>query len=837
MFALPLDILAHILIHVADPTLAIKLECIYLGLPLQHRQTKNFADVAITDFPASIHLTRKPYLDLSDLKIISKSSLSVLCWFLRFRKEMISLRLRDLAELMVMDGWISGLKTLLDSGFDIMNKMDLMNTASKNEKLSVIEFLSQNGYNGSVTKAIESAAANGNLPILQFLVDTYSADSCSPMLISAAVTAKQHDIVKYLLSVRKWEGSIKLALHQAMSISDIKMFATLLGAFKGEHLQSLLVMSPPEYASMLIASGVEMASLALMILWGEFDQVKKRHLQALEDIQSPANATAAITFQQISALDEIYLNFWPVALDCGRADIKVAAVTNNLENLKRLAPELDYHQLCIAFAAAAVNGRLCALEILHQHLQTRFTEDQAKGVLSHIEEKKLNFMMVTLVSGGHLEVLKFLKDNYDMSEYVENILELAARHGKSDAFSLFENERGSMNNFNYPTEPCCDLGLLQYLGHLHSIGSPLTADGLRLAVGKGHLDIVRFFYEKEPALFTDAFLVVEAAKGTVFEIVEFLFETTKVDPSESVIKEAVLAAATNPSARIFHYFMDLYDRDITFDIMQAAIQSNSFDNILFLWHRSRNQDTSSWVVQDYMLQTAIVEGHFDVLDFVFQNVTVGTMYFSTLSDYCGNDIAMLKYIQSKQQHNLRRDHIRFFSGITPKTIEYLLSTHLPLPPNFVQFVHNPILLAMTLPILKTMYSNPNTPRPRFFVLPPYDILKVLVGDLGLDQSDWMDTAASNGDLEVVKYLHFNTSGGCSKAAMDGAAAAGHIHVVKFLHEHRTEGCTVDAVNFAAKYGHVDVVWFLLRNRTEGFTRKAFAGTQRVEFIHPMLESK
>ncbi|KAF1790995.1 hypothetical protein GQ600_6035 [Phytophthora cactorum] len=40
----------------------------------------------------------------------------------------------------------------------------------------------------------------------------------------------------------------------------------------------------------------------------------------------------------------------------------------------------------------------------------------------------------------------------------------------------------------------------------------------------------------------------------------------------------------------------------------------------------------------------------------------------------------------------------------------------------------------------------------------------------------MDVAASNGHLEVVKWLHANSNEGCTTFAMSAAAANGHLEV-------------------------------------------------------------
>ncbi|KAG1703744.1 hypothetical protein DVH05_006759 [Phytophthora capsici] len=56
--------------------------------------------------------------------------------------------------------------------------------------------------------------------------------------------------------------------------------------------------------------------------------------------------------------------------------------------------------------------------------------------------------------------------------------------------------------------------------------------------------------------------------------------------------------------------------------------------------------------------------------------------------------------------------------------------------------------------------------------------------------------------------------------MDSAAENGHLHVVKWLHENRDEGCTTKAMTCAARNGHLKVVRWLQLNRSEGFTADA-----------------
>ncbi|TYZ68363.1 hypothetical protein PybrP1_005391 [[Pythium] brassicae (nom. inval.)] len=95
----------------------------------------------------------------------------------------------------------------------------------------------------------------------------------------------------------------------------------------------------------------------------------------------------------------------------------------------------------------------------------------------------------------------------------------------------------------------------------------------------------------------------------------------------------------------------------------------------------------------------------------------------------------------------------------------------------------------------------------------------------------MNGAAGDGHLEVVKRLHANRAEGCTQAAMDKAAKNGHLEIVKWLHENRTEGCSETTMDWAARNGHLDVVKWLHENRTEGCSTSAMDETNSLEILH------
>lgn len=62
---------------------------------------------------------------------------------------------------------------------------------------------------------------------------------------------------------------------------------------------------------------------------------------------------------------------------------------------------------------------------------------------------------------------------------------------------------------------------------------------------------------------------------------------------------------------------------------------------------------------------------------------------------------------------------------------------------------------------------------------------------------------------------------CTTDAMNTAAADGHLDIVKWLHENRSEGCTTVALTYAATYGHHEVIKWLFAHTDEGYHACAF----------------
>ena len=86
-----------------------------------------------------------------------------------------------------------------------------------------------------------------------------------------------------------------------------------------------------------------------------------------------------------------------------------------------------------------------------------------------------------------------------------------------------------------------------------------------------------------------------------------------------------------------------------------------------------------------------------------------------------------------------------------------------------------------------------------------DLLKIVYTntDHFQDITEIFDKAASI-NLDMVKYLN-SAGASCTSKAMDNAASNGKIQIVKWLHRNRSEGCTTAAMDCAALNGHFQVI--------------------------------
>ncbi|EFA83121.1 hypothetical protein PPL_03911 [Heterostelium album PN500] len=99
-------------------------------------------------------------------------------------------------------------------------------------------------------------------------------------------------------------------------------------------------------------------------------------------------------------------------------------------------------------------------------------------------------------------------------------------------------------------------------------------------------------------------------------------------------------------------------------------------------------------------------------------------------------------------------------------------------------------------------------------------------------TEMFDTAARLGYLKILRYFHANfPNTNCSYEAFDDAAANGHLDVLEFLNENSNVGCSIQAMNEASRNDRLDVIKWLHNNRSEGCSKKCMDYAARNSNLH------
>ncbi|EFA79932.1 hypothetical protein PPL_06753 [Heterostelium album PN500] len=158
------------------------------------------------------------------------------------------------------------------------------------------------------------------------------------------------------------------------------------------------------------------------------------------------------------------------------------------------------------------------------------------------------------------------------------------------------------------------------------------------------------------------------------------------------------------------------------------------------------------------------DGHLDVVIFIHNNRT-----HETIS-------------KSSYKYAIRRNHI--------EVVRFLLANRTERPPL------KSLMLAASYGHLDMLMLLLSEPYRQFYEI----------------DNTVMEYAAGNGQLEIIRFLHENTTAQCGSDAMDFAAEMGDLDVIKFLHINRTEGCSPEAMGSAIDNKHFEVVRFLVEVR-------------------------
>ncbi|EGG22179.1 hypothetical protein DFA_04297 [Cavenderia fasciculata] len=396
---------------------------------------------------------------------------------------------------------------------------------------------------------------------------------------------------------------------------------------------------------------------------------------------------------------------------------------------------------------------------------SKASKDGDLSIVKHLHfnrtEGAITYAMDMAAENGHLNVFRFLDQH--RTEGHSSAMDLAAFNGHVE--------------------------IIKYIHEHRSEGAVRTMD---FAARFGHLNVVQFLHDhRTEGASTDA--MDKASQNGHFEIVKFLH----FNRSEGATKDAMDYACARGYIDIVQFLHEHRNEGCTTKAMDKASQNGHFEIVKYL-HFNRTEGATTDAM-DY----ACAGGYIDIVQFLYQHRSEGATpnSISLAGDYSRStgwkNLETLNYLI-----NTVNIQCQF-----PSTISLLLHNRGDqyVFQNFL-FLYN--LLSNNINNINNINNNNNNNNPNN---PNNNNNHILT-------SDMMDTAAENGHIEIVKFLHEHSSEGATTWAMDTAAGNGYIEIVKFLHEHRTEGCTSDAMDRAARNGHIEIVKFLHYNRSEGQPR-------------------
>lgn len=268
------------------------------------------------------------------------------------------------------------------------------------------------------------------------------------------------------------------------------------------------------------------------------------------------------------------------------------------------------------------------------------------------------------------------------------------------------------------------------------------------AIADGKLDIIRFI----SIVFAKRYenICDVAAEYGQLEILKFLHE----NELGGCTTEAMDYAAAGGHVEIVKFLHENRQEGCTTEAMDGAAQYGFLDVIKFLHENRKEGCTTS------AMDFAIQNGHVDVF----------------------------KFLKSNRNE-----------GCTPKGLECA-----------IKGCHKDVILLMDNTTVKGVCDNSLMKLAAKSGM--MDAVVVLYEKFGIkDCKNIINYACENSNIKMVKFLHDNHVGGCTKVAMGLAVKNGCFELVKFLHENRSEGCTPHAMTMAVESNHFNLVKFLYEN--------------------------
>ncbi|EGG22235.1 hypothetical protein DFA_04353 [Cavenderia fasciculata] len=703
-----------------------------------------------------------------------------------------------------------------------------MDNAATNGYLEIVQFLHEHRSEGATTNAMDYAAENGHIEIVKFLSDHRSEGATTYAMNKASMNG-HIEIIKYLHEHRS-EGATAIAMDYASKNGHIEIVK-----FLSEHRSEGATTYAMDWASM------------------------KGHIQIVEYLHF--NRTEGAT---TNAMD------W-------------AAEYNHIEILKFLYENRTEgcSSFCILFPAT--KGYIDII-----------------SYLAHTVKVPLQTKLVrTVLLNGQLDIFYFLRDHFADHDSIWNkgIMDAAASKGYIEVVKYLHEHR-SEGATTYAMDHAAEKGHLEMIKYLHfNRTEGATKSAMDLAAENGYIDIVKFLHFNRSEGCTKR-AVENACWNGHLEIAEFLINVRKEKyDKEEIIKQQ----STNDG------YYDIVRFVLSHEMVTGGLDKLGKQSLEALIYRMKNHSNCFEIVK--LLEIYLEHGvcpslerlgdYTDTLNktsMTHKNNNNKKKYVGrrTLAEICLH-LKKLQYIrhlifnqvgviQKQLYRGSDRGRLRPPRSLKGRDITKLhnleMISKFAMPWNYIRHylpLDDCTLLLFetrkrviseycyhqnaTLDTLEHLWEwshdvdfNWEVLSKRCDGIPNQEILEFIIKKCPAGENkDFfraaINMACRNGYLEIIKmidsikgikikkkamdtassmgfidiFLHFNRTEVCTTDAMDFAAGNGYFEMVKFLHEHRSEGATTKAMNWAARNGFINIVKYLAEHRSEGATTDAIDG--------------
>lgn len=417
----------------------------------------------------------------------------------------------------------------------------------------------------------------------------------------------------------------------------------------------------------------------------------------------------------------------------------------------------------------------------------------------------------TAVKRGHLEILRWLRDNRcDINWKSGSILEAVDGSHLDVAKWLYSVTGYEAGSWIIPAAKSGNLDMVRWVVGFKKTSLSKKRQALEVAADHGHIGIVKWLLNHTELNSQRVNLSGLLKPGSIDTVDVVLKHQGNVCP-RTWVRALENAIATGQQAWVEHLlaleFIAEYFQDLSYPLEHAAY--NGHLGIL-IWLESRGVATFTSTI----MNSAALGGNLDILQWLHEKSCTGCTESGVTGAAQNGHLAVLQWLND---HNSM--------GFTTAAMDSAAANnHLEV----VKWLHKNRREGCTTRAMDHAAAGGHL-----------DMVKWIHNNRSEGCTvNAMDFAAGGGHLDVVKWLHNNRSEGCTVDAMNNAASRS-LHVVKWLHENRTEGCTVNAMENAATAGNFDIVLFLHRERSEGCVSMAlnsvWVSRQWREFI-PWFEA-